>query len=159
MAQPLVEAPWKSPCSAAYAGVKPENLSHDPSPAQSEHAQLRERLRARYAITGEYVGAPSVALILGLGRTTVHDQVKSNRFVIPHRLADRKPLFLLDDLVAWMLGREWPRGSSEGALPARNPRRVGEPVAVFKHADAHEAFLRMCERRGISPGAGSPLAK
>lgn len=53
-------------------------------------------------MTGEFVGAPTVPLILGLGRTTV--QVRGNRFVIPHRFANRKPLFLLDDLGAWMPG-------------------------------------------------------
>ena len=131
--------------------MKPENLSENKSSDPSEHAQLREKLCARYAIAGEYVGAPAVALILGLGRTTVHDQVKSNRFAILHRLADRKPLFLIDDLVAWMLGREWPRGSGVSPSAARSTARVDDLAPIFEHAEAHDAFLRMCERRGIPP--------
>ena len=97
----------------------------------SEHGRLREHLCNRYGLAGEYVGAPTIALILGLGRTTVHDQIKSNRFVIPHRLADRKPLFLLDDLVAWMLGREWPNACGEETAPERPPSKARAPSLVF----------------------------
>lgn len=136
--------------------MAPQTSTDDPQPEQTEHARLREKLRDRYRIGGEYVGAPTVAVILGVGRTTVHDQVKQRRFVIPHRLAARKPLFLLDDLVAWMLGREWPRDPQPAAPAAARRRRQEEPTAVFKHADAHAAFMLMCEKRGLSPTGAAP---
>lgn len=122
--------------------------TEDPNSDASRHDRLRATLRARYRLAGEYVGAPAVATILGLGRTTVHDQVKSNRFPIPHRVVGRKPIFSLDDLVAWMLGREWPRESIQEP-PAASARRVDRPGTSFKHPDARDAFLRMCERRGL----------
>lgn len=140
----------------AYVGVEPNNSDDDFKVDPSEHGRLRAQLCNRYGLTGEYVGAPTIALILGLGRTTVHDQIRSNRFVIPHRLADRKPLFLIDDLVAWMLGRERPHGCDDEAPPERPARKFSKSAVVFKHADAHEAFLLMCERRGISPHRQRP---
>lgn len=116
----------------------------------TDHDRLRATLRARYGLSGEYVGAPTVALILGLGRTTVHDQIREGRFVIPHRLVARKPLFLLDDLVAWMLGVPSPVAPS--ALgPESSPPAAVQGLPVFRHAAAEAAFLRACERRGIDP--------
>ncbi len=135
----------------AYVGVEPNNSDNDSKIDPSEHGCLRAQLCNRYGLTGEYAGAPTIALILGLGRTTVHDQIRSNRFVIPHRLADRKPLFLIDDLVAWMLGRDWPHGCNDETPHERPARKSSKSAVVFKHADAHDAFVQMCERRGISP--------
>lgn len=148
----------------AYVGMGPENSGETAGHAGSAHAELRAKLRARYAVSGEYVGAATLARILGLGRTTVHDQVKTNRFVIPHRFANRKPLFLLDDVVAWMLGREWPRAESIDVSPSHAGPNQGQASATFKHADVEEAFLKVCEKRGIAPAStghrssGSPRA-
>ena len=138
--------------------MEPEKTDDNLAANLSEHARVRERLKARYNLAGEYIGAPTVALILGLGRTTVHDQVKAKRFIIRHRLADRKPLFLIDDLVAWMVGSEVPSDQPPAAQPGRRPDAsiasapvFDKQVPAFKHDDAREAFLRVCEQRGISP--------
>lgn len=135
-------------------------MEHTPPPSSASpdiavHEELRAKLRARYGLRGEYVSAPTVALILGLGRTTVHDQVKAHRFVIPHRLVNRKPIFLLDELVAWMAGRAWPEQPEKPELARPSVRSGAEaPAYVFTHASAEEAFLRMCEKRGIPPPSG-----
>ncbi|MGE4240691.1 helix-turn-helix transcriptional regulator [Ramlibacter sp.] len=111
------------------------------------HDETRRRLAARYGISGEYVGAAIVARILGIGLTTVYEQAKGGRFVIPHRLANRKPLFLLDDLVAWMVGE---RASARRFPPAPPPKLSQEHAQVFKHADAEAAFQEVMRQRGVA---------
>ena len=138
--------------------MEPEKIDNDRPADVSEHARVRERLRSRYNLAGEYIGAPTVAIILGLGRTTVHDQVKAKRFIIRHRLADRKPLFLIDDLVAWMVGSDCPLEVPPAADPHRGQHASNtqgpsfdKQIPDFKHDAAREAFIGMCEERGISP--------
>lgn len=112
------------------------------------HEETRRRLAARYGISGEYVGAAAVARILGIGLTTVYEQANEGRFVIPHRLANRKPLFLLDDLVTWMVGER----SQKRRVPGSSPAAVTptpEPAHVFEHADAEAAFQEVMRARGI----------
>ena len=125
-----------------------------PNPSTAAHELLRAKLRARYGLKGEYVGSSTVALILGLGRTTVHDQIKADRFVIRHRVVNRKPLFLLDDLVAWMTGVAEP---SESAAKSTHEHQAPEATAgwpVFRHPAVEKAFSRVCESRGIAaPGS------
>ncbi len=125
-----------------------ESLSATPMLLQSEHDKVRALLRARYRVHGEYVSAPTVARILGLGRTTVHEQSKAGRFVIPHRLANRKPLFLLDDLVDWMVGAK--KDNAAAASPAAAPAPVKAGARpVFRYPKAEAAYLLECEKRGI----------
>jgi hypothetical protein len=118
----------------------------------SAHESLRARLASRYGVRGEYVGAAAVARILGVGLTTVYEQAKQGRFVIPHRLANRKPLFLLDDLVAWMLGAAYAGGANSGA-PLQTPvrsQKTEAPSHVFEHPEAEEAFLQVLRARGLA---------
>lgn len=129
----------------AYRGM--ETIAEDPDTARQG---LRQKLADRYGIRGEYVGAAVVARILGVGLTTVYEQSKAGRFVIPHRLSNRKPLFLLDDLVDWMAGtvRQEPR---TGPTHSPTPTAPGpiEPAHVFKRPEAEDAFLLLCAARGI----------
>lgn len=136
------------PKKAAY-GVMEPGAAHE----SNAHEELRRKLASRYGARGEYVGAATVARILGMGLTTIYEQSKDGRFVIPHRLANRKPLFLLDDLVAWMLGGSGAPASNAAtmALPEADAGQTAPPTArhVFRHAEAEEAFLRTCAERGI----------
>ena len=150
-ARTWASAEWPSQTSLcrAYAGMQPADREQF-NPSTSAQALLRAKLRARYGLNGEYVGSSTVALILGLGRTTVHDQIKANRFVIRHRVVNRKPLFLLDDLVAWMIGLPEPGVSAPAAVLEHQAPEVAPGWPVFRHPEAEKAFNKVCESRGIA---------
>lgn len=131
--------------------MDPENDPFNSPDRSSAREDARQKLKARYEIRGEYVGASTVALILGLGRTTVHDQVKERRFVIPHRLINRKPMFLLDDLAEWMVGGEPARRVLDELLPSPPDPRGRASTPTFRYPDAEAAYLRLCSARGIRP--------
>lgn len=128
-----------------------ENHTAFPSDRAWAREEAREKLKARYKIHGEYLGASTVALILGLGRTTVHDQVKSNRFVIPHRLINRKPMFLLDDLISWMVDGRRPEFVADAQQGVQTVVSIAAPRERFRHPAAEAAFRRVCRERGIDP--------
>lgn len=115
--------------------------------AVSEHDILRARLAARYRIEGEYVGASDTARIMGLGRSTVHEQASQGRFPVPHRLVNRKPLFRLDDIVAWMLGCSWPARGPDAPVPP--PVRALPDRPTFVHKSAESAHEEACARLGL----------
>lgn len=144
---PLGACASARPGVAAYVSMENIATPHSTNP----HEELRRRLALRYGILGEYVGAATVARILGLGLTTVYEQSRAGRFVIPHRLSNRKPLFLLDDLVSWMTGTQPIRDATVGASSTPAATRVSPCAHVFKHPEAEEAFLRVCRARGIKP--------
>lgn len=129
-----------------------EDVRAEGAPLRRESpGAVRRRLEARYRIDGEYIGAPLVARILGLGRSTVHDQVQAGRFVIPHRLVNRKPLFAVADLADWMAGA--PAGPNDAAP---EPQAPAAPIAMSPAV--HDAFHRLCAERGVDPQAALAAA-
>jgi predicted DNA-binding transcriptional regulator AlpA len=107
---------------------------------------LRERLANRYRVQSEYIGAPMLAAILGIGRTTIHDQIQEKRFAIPHRLLNRKTLFLFDDVVAWILGQ--PRTSVAGDQSSLS-RAAARQFAEDTDPLVDEAVRETCAALGI----------
>ena len=132
-----------------------EGQSQPATPAHIDEAweELLERTRSalarRYAISGEFVGVPTLARILGMGQATIYEHMRMGKFFLPHRKMNKTPRVPLDALVVWQCGPQ-PMRTGEGQ--ASVPPRRGHPPSRLDDAMTHG----LTSRAGLSNRSRSP---
>lgn len=74
-------------------------------PKEREARSDRASVAARLGVHGDFMRVPALARALGISQNTVHAQMRSGAFPIPHRRVGNVIVIKLDDYIAWLAGR------------------------------------------------------
>lgn len=104
----------------------------------------RESVAARLGIKGDFVRVPQLARALGICSNSIHAQIRSGVFPLPHRRIGRVIVVSLDDYVEWLI-RPCPAGAPlafESADAARRAEAARRESALEAGADSIDVARR-----------------